>query len=61
MASLLANLGNNLSEGIQKIKCKCEHDNKKCEICGIKYKYCDCFLEYTNFKDDLIEYKFIML
>ena len=20
-------------------------------------KYCDCFLEYTNFKDDLIEYK----
>ena len=26
-------------------------------ICRIKYKYCDCFLEYTNFKDDLIEYK----
>ena len=22
-----------------------------------KYKYCDCFLEYTNFKDDPIEYK----
>ena len=22
----------------------------------IKYKYC-CFLEYTNFKDDLIKYK----
>ena len=20
-------------------------------------KYCDCFLEYKNFKDDLIEYK----
>ena len=30
---------------------------KKCETCGIKYKYCDCFLEYTNFEDDLIEYK----
>ena len=30
---------------------------KKRETCGIKYKYCDCFLEYTNFKDDLIEYK----
>ena len=30
---------------------------KKCETCGIKYKYCDCFLEYTNFKDDLIKYK----
>ena len=23
----------------------------------MKYKYCDCFLEYTNFKDDLIECK----
>ena len=30
---------------------------KKCETFGIKYKYCDCFLEYRNFKDDLIEYK----
>ena len=23
----------------------------------IKYKDCNCFLEYINFKDDLIEYK----
>ena len=23
----------------------------------MNYKYCDCFLEYTNFKDYLIEYK----
>ena len=30
---------------------------KKCETFRITYKYCDCFLEYTNFKDDLIEYK----
>ena len=30
---------------------------KKCGTCRIKYKYCDCFLEYTNFKDDLTEYK----
>ena len=30
---------------------------KKCETCGIKYKNCDSFLEYTNFKDNLIEYK----
>ena len=30
---------------------------KKCETCEIKYKYCDYFLEYKNFKDDLIEYK----
>ena len=39
------------------IKCKYGHDDKKCETCRIKYKYCNCFLEYTNFKDDLIEYK----
>ena len=30
---------------------------KKCETCRIKYKYWDCFLEHTNFKDNLIEYK----
>ena len=57
MASSLSNLVNNLSEGIHRIKCKCEHDDKKCQTCGIKYKYCDCFLQYANFKDDLIEYK----
>ena len=34
-----------------------KNHNKKYKICRIKYKYCDCFLEYTNFKDDLIEYK----
>ena len=34
-----------------------EHDDKKCEACGTEYKYCGCFLEYANFKDDLIEYK----
>ena len=57
MTSSLSNLVNNLSEGIHKIKWKYEHDDKKCESYGIKYKYCDCFLEYTNFKDDLTEYK----
>ena len=57
IASYLSNLVNNLSEGIHRIKCKCEHDDKKCQTCGIKYKYCDCFLQYANFKDDLIEYK----
>ena len=30
---------------------------KKCKICGIKYKYCECFLEHKNLKDDLIEHK----
>ena len=55
MASSSSNLVNNLSEGLHRIKCKLGHDNKTCETCGIKYKYCDCFLEYTYFKDDLIE------
>ena len=57
MASSLSNLVNNLFEGIRRIKCKFGHDDKKCETYEIKYKYCDCFLEYINFKDDLIEYK----
>ena len=57
MASSLSNLVNNLSEGIHKIKCKHGYEDKKCETSGLKYKYCNCFLEYTNFKDDLIEYK----
>ena len=57
MANLLSNLVNNLSEGIHRIKCKLGHDDKKCETCTIKYKYCDYFLEYIYFKDDLIEYK----
>ena len=30
---------------------------KKYETCEIKYKDCDCFLEYTNFEDHLIEHK----
>ena len=55
MASSLSNL----SQGIHRIKCKYGQNDKKCETCGIKYKYCDCFLEYTNFKDDLIEYKVV--
>ena len=57
MACSLSNVVNNLSEGIHKTKCKYRHYAKKCKTCGIKYKYCDCFLEYTNFKKDLIEYK----
>ena len=57
MASSLSNLVNYLAEGIHKIKYKHVHDDKKCKTCGFKYKYCDYFLEYTNFNDDLIEYK----
>ena len=59
MGSSLSNLVNNLSEGIPRIKCKFGHDDKKWGTCGIKYKYCECFLEYTNFKDDLIQYKYL--
>ena len=29
---------------------------KKCETCGVRYKYCDSFLEYTNSTYNLIEY-----
>ena len=57
MARSLSSLVNNLSEGSHKTKCNFGHADKKCEACGIKYKYWDCFLEYANFKDDLIEYK----
>ena len=46
-----------IEKGLHRIKSKLGHDDKKYETCGIKYRYCNCFLEYTNFKDDLIEYK----
>ena len=49
MANSSSNLVNNLSEGLDRIKCKLGHDGKKCETCEIKYKYCNCFLKYTNF------------
>ena len=57
MESSLSNLVYKLFKGIHKIKCKYGHDNKKRGTCEIKYKFCNCFLECTNFKDVLIEYK----
>ena len=57
MARLLLSFLNNLVEGIDKINFKYERKNKKCETYGIKYNHCDCFLEYTNYEHDLIEYK----
>ena len=59
--SSLSNLVNNLSERILKIKFKFGNNDKICETCRINYKYCNCLLEYINFKDDLIEYKMFML
>ena len=55
MASSLSYLVNNFSERIHKIKCKHGNNDKKCETCEIEYKYFDCFLEYTDFKDDSVE------
>ena len=60
MASSLSCPANNLSEEIDENKCKYGHNNKKYETCGIKYKYCNCFLQYKNFKDDSIEYKCLL-
>ena len=57
MASSLSNLVNRLSEGVHRIKCKYGNDDKKWETCGIKYKYCNCFVDCTNFKYDLLGYK----
>ena len=51
----MSNLFNCLAEGIDKIKCNCGHDNKKCEMRGIKYKDCGFCLEYANVKDNLIK------
>ena len=49
MASSLSNRVNNLSED----KSTFGDDDKKCETYRIKYKYCDSFLKYTDFKNDL--------
>ena len=60
MTSSLSNLINNLSEGTHRIECNYKNDDKKFKTWRIKYKYCDCFFEYTYFKDDLIEYKCVV-
>lgn len=54
-------LVDNLTKGIYKSKCKTEHNNIKCEICGIKSKNCECYFESTNVKDELMLYKLFML
>ena len=53
----LPNLVNNLSEGTHKNKWKYRNGDKKRETCRIKYTYFHCFVEYKNFKDDLLERK----
>ena len=59
MATLLSNLANNFLGKIYKIKVKFEHYDKKCENFRITYEVCNCFLEYTNFENDLIEHKYL--
>ena len=53
MARSLSNVVDNLSEGIDKTIVK--YVVKYKYSVWIKYKYWECFLEYTTFKDDLIE------
>ena len=60
MARSLSNLVNNPSDGIHKFKCKNGHKDKKCETCGITYKYCNCLLEQENVKVDLIEHECLL-
>ena len=50
MTSSLSNLGNNLSERIQKIKCTYRHDDKKCETCRITTKCAIGFLKTLTLK-----------
>ena len=57
MANSLSNLLKNFAQGIYRIKFKYGHGNKKSRTCESKYKNCKCFLEYSNFKDNLIKYK----
>ena len=38
MTSSLSYLINNLAKVIHEIKCKYGHEDKKCEICEMKYK-----------------------
>ena len=50
MASSLSNLVNNLSKGIDRIKCKFGHDNKQCETFGIKLSTATVFLNIQTLK-----------
>ena len=58
MTSSLLSLINNLAERIHKIKCKLKRDLKIWEPYHIRYQYGNCFLEYTNFQDELLKHKY---
>ena len=54
MTSSLSDLVSNLAERIHEIKFGYRYDDEKCKTYGIKYKYCECYLEY-NVIDGLIQ------
>ena len=57
MVSLLSNLVDNYPDN-HKTKSKYEHDTKNVNMVELNTnKYCECYFEYTNVKDDLIVYK----
>ena len=60
MVSSLSNLVNNISEGIHKIKCKYRHDDKNVKLSELNINIGTAFFfffEFTNFRNDVIEYK----
>ena len=57
MVSLLSNLVDNLLMEFINLNVNMDIIRKKCETRGIKHKDCECCLEYTNIKDDLIQCK----
>ena len=50
MTSSSSTLVNNLAEGIQKIKCKYRHDNKKSKIAGLNTNIVSTFLNTQTLK-----------
>ena len=46
-----------ISERIHKIKSKYRHNDKKYQTFRSTHEICDCYLEYTDLEDVLIEYK----
>ena len=57
MVSLLSNLVDNHPDN-HETKSKYEHDTKNVNMVELNTnKYCECYFEYTNVKDDLIVYK----
>ena len=55
MTKWLSNIVNSFLEEFLELNVYLEIMIKYVKHGGIKYKYCDCFFECTNFKDDSIE------